>query len=94
MRIEFKISLSGENSLGEKFAKKMKENPKIHMAFIQAFGHSIMTILELKDEDKIIIDGFKAGQIGDIGKPSDAEMKSWKKSISDYFFPKFDDKKS
>lgn len=73
MRMEFKLLISGGDSLKKKFEDTLKDNPVLHMDLIRAFGHSVMMALRLNEGDKISIDGFRAGEIPDLPPITDQE---------------------
>ncbi len=63
MKMEFKILMSGGDSLRSKFQEALTSNPNLHLDLIRAFGHSVMMALRLNEGDKISIDGFRAGEV-------------------------------
>lgn len=85
MKMEFKLLISGGDSLKKKFEETLKANPMLHMDLIRAFGHSVMMALRLNEEDKISIDGFRAGEIPDLGPVTKEEVDAWKKDLESKF---------
>ncbi len=73
MRMEFKLLISGGDSLKKKFSDALQANPTLHMDLIKWFGHSVMMTLRLGEEDKICIEGFRAGEIPDLPPITDQE---------------------
>ena len=63
MKIHFSLVVKGEESFGQKFEKTLQENPHVHMDLIRAIGQTVMLAFRLNDDDKIIIDSFRAGKI-------------------------------
>lgn len=63
MKIEFKLLMSGEDSLKKKFHETLEKNPNLHMDLIRSFGQAVMLALRLDESDKIVIDGFRAGEV-------------------------------
>lgn len=63
--MEFSILINGGESLEKKFKKAVQENQNLHMDLIRSFGHTIMMALRLSEEDKISIDGFRAGEVSE-----------------------------
>lgn len=86
MKMEFKLLISGGDSLKTKFEETLKANPMLHMDLIRAFGHSVMMALRLNEEDKISIDGFRAGEIPNTDPVTKAEVDEWKKDLEGKFF--------
>jgi hypothetical protein len=65
MKLEFSMLIGGGDSLISKFKDTLQANPNLHMDLIRAFGHSVMMALRLNEEDKISIEGFRAGQVAE-----------------------------
>lgn len=63
MKMFFNLTISGENSIEEKFHKALKENENLSISMVQGFAHVIMLALRIKPEDGLIIEGLKAGKI-------------------------------
>lgn len=65
MRMQFTITLKGEDTIDQKFRKSLTEHPTIQMDLIRAFSQALMMAFRLDDSDKVIIDSFKGGRIPD-----------------------------
>lgn len=65
MKMFFNLTVSGEDSLEEKFHKALNENENLSMSIVQGFAHVLMLALRLKPQDGFTIEGLKAGKISD-----------------------------
>lgn len=65
MKMFFNLTVSGEQTLEEKFHRALKENENLSMAIVQGFAHVLMLALRLKPEDGFTIEGLKAGKLNE-----------------------------
>ena len=63
MKMVFTITVAGEESLGEKFNKALRENENLSMMLIQGFAQVLGMTLKLKHDDNFSIESFKAAII-------------------------------
>lgn len=61
MKMQFSLTISGEDSIEKKLQESISSNPTLHMDLVRAFGQSIMLALRLNESDKICVSSFKAG---------------------------------
>ena len=58
MRLDFKLSMSGKDTLRTKLAKAIQENPNLHIQLISSVGGIILKAIGLDKDDDISIDAF------------------------------------
>ena len=74
----FNLTISGENSIEEKFHKALKDNENLSLSIVQGFAHVLMLALRIKPEDGLTIEGLKAGK---IAEPTPAQVPEAEKKI-------------
>ena len=77
MKMFFNLTVSGNDSLGEKFHSTLKENENLSISIVQGFAHVLMIALRLKPEDDFMIEALKAGKINETS--TESEQQSEKK---------------
>lgn len=77
MKMFFNLTVSGENTLEEKFHAALKENENLSMSIVQGFAHVLMLALRIKPQDGFTIEGLKAGRINET--PPAPEQEAEKK---------------
>lgn len=75
MKMFFNLTISGENSIEEKFHQALKENENLSLSIVQGFAHVLMLALRLKPDDGLIIEGLKAGKIQETPQSEQTDEK-------------------
>lgn len=65
MKMFFTITISGENSIEEKFQKVLNEDKNLNMNLVQGFGNILMIALRLNQDDNVTVVGLKAGKLNE-----------------------------
>jgi hypothetical protein len=75
MRMQFVLGIKGKDSIEKKFEKAIKENKNIHMQLIQAFSQAVLVSLNLKEDDDVTVESFRAEMIIYRKTPSEVDIK-------------------
>jgi len=75
MRMQFVLGIKGNDSIEKKFETAIKENKNLHMQLIQAFSQAVLVSLNLKEEDDVTVESFRAEKIVEGKTPSYVDVK-------------------
>ena len=77
MKIEFRLQISGEDSIYTKFCETLQNNNTLDKDLAHCFAQTIVLAFKLRAEDKLQLDGFYAGK---IEEPADKVKCTWKEN--------------
>ena len=81
MKIQFSMTIKGEDIIYEKFVKTIESHPTVQMDLIKAFAQTIMMAFRLNAEDNVTIESFRAGRVQEESeqKPQEIPVEEEKK---------------
>lgn len=63
MKLGFSLIIKGDERLESKLKQAIEGNPRLHVELIEAFTAAVVRKLNIKNEDNISIESFRAARI-------------------------------
>ena len=75
MRMQFILGIKGNDSIEKKFEKAIEENKDLPKQLIHAFAQAVLVSFNLKEEDNVTVESFRAEKFIEGQTPSLVNIK-------------------